>query len=519
MYSQHKEQSKKMSIDETDSLGAFLSFFSTFYLLYAFQTYLSFWHIYIPKGALFFLLLSNLVAFILSYAGQAPSSSFNEIHFWRRQSLILLFVISIVVVHFWNFSIPLIIAQIMLSSWLVIPDILVLFYRFKKLITPKNDSEKLKNPHKNSKFQIFSILFIVFVPFFLHSYLGLLGASVGLCTFWALRESVLFFKKSSFHNQKRTRLMFVILLPLFSFIVWMKLIYPLPIPLYGHEILYTKRVAGEATTVNARKNDKDIYYSVNIPKFLIYQTTNAYRYAEMMVHPAFALSSKKPQKILLVGGENGHILEEINKYNSKKRALSVFWLDLFPQWTRFFHTSPIFAQLNAKHINELEWQRVILPDTINSHTFQKLLVTRHQHYDLIFADFPAPRQKNRMLFQKQTLITLARSLSLKGIMSIHLGSPYTQKALYWCLISLFARHKFHVIPYQLSPALFQDYGFAMISKKPISLNTQMLNIPVKTRYLYKKQPFHIFRRFSKETSPNKLDMTPDCLLSHQNLLE
>ncbi len=489
-----------------DSLFAI---YGTFLLFFLFQHQARFWHLFLPHE--FFLFTFFLLqCFVLAIAhGEESLLESPAKLLARRILLILLYTFSILSLRFLPLQdlVPFIFFQMLLSAWLLGPD----FWAVKKFFQ-LSQVERATEAH--SWFEVIPFLLVAILPFFLHPYLGWLGASLGLLFFWSAGESyrygVIFFS----FGWKKT-----LILPAILLILWGRFIYPFPSYLYNYEVLYAMKIGEEVVTVNARRHDDKIYYTLTLPKSIIYQTTEAYRYAELMVHPAWNFLKKTPRKILVIGGEKAHILRELAKYR-QQHSFVVTWIDLFPDESRFFRQAPIFKRLNALTFKKLELIHLIAPSSFSWLDEMSFFSSQEnqEKFDLIIADLPLVQDFRSALLKPNFTKKLTALLSENGIMSIHLASPYTQTGLYWCLIATLARERFHVIPYQLSPALFQDYGFALVSRHPIDGVELPFEIPVKTKYLYKKQLFSHFRHFSKETSFQKGNLASNCLLLEKNRL-
>lgn len=277
---------------------------------------------------------------------------------------------------------------------------------------------------------------------------------------------------------------------------------PIPKGSSDREILYSARVGEERLTLQAsRQEDLRVYQWVT-KRALLYQTVQAYRYAEVLIHPLFSLAAS-PKRLLLVGGEDGSLLQEIAKYPSPP---SIVWIPLFREWADFFRTAPLFGDEIQRTVAKLRPTRLDIAAPENAADWQALLQTlASSSFDRIVLDLPPPQAVFEGLYQPDFQQEILRLLQPQGIAAIHLGSVTNQRQVFWCLIGQWSRQKIHATPYFLAPSSVQDHGFALLSRFPIQPESISISIPVPTRYLHPKQPFSALSTFPKTELPRGSD--------------
>lgn len=341
-----------------------------------------------------------------------------------------------------------------------------------------------------------------------HPYTGWLGAFLLLAVLWCL-WIVPSFDDDGEPVSSRWRWGFSLTLS-GSFLTLFLLLYavPFPRPVYGSEVVYTSYVSGQAVTLQAQRTDAGTVYTVLTKKALIHSTVNAYRQAEVAVHPAMNMTKKRPKHILVLGSEDGATLREIQKY---KHNHVIYWMPLFSFWREFFDKAPLLRRQRIREWRHSRVKRLPAMPTLDQRGIRLLLEEFNgKKMDLIIADFPKAYAKNQSLFSQQSASLLLEMLKPEGRMVLHLTSAYMRPGLFWCLVGQWARMNTHVVPFHLAPSLYVDFGMVMISRKPLKPFQKQLSIPVPTRYLYRNQPFSVLANFAKDVAVDGRYMTPTC---------
>ncbi len=284
-----------------------------------------------------------------------------------------------------------------------------------------------------------------------------------------------------------------------------------PASLPNHEVVYSASVGGERVTLNARRGEGMQVLALVSERSTLYQSIQAYRTAEMIVHPAMARSKATRHKILLLGGEDGTILREIAKY---PEGAEVVWVPLFSIWADFFQKAPHFSEIHEQARKRLRIKKLGLSAFFQPWEWSALLekIKAQGSFSLIFADLPPPTEALQMLYTARTKKALLAMLSLEGVLVESSASPYRQRPLFWCLAAKWAEVGAYVVPFHLSPSLLGDHGFVWVLRKPFEASTQPLKITVPTRYLTPELPFHTFMRFARDVNPDGREMEGACTL-------
>ena len=138
-------------------------------------------------------------------------------------------------------------------------------------------------------------------------------------------------------------------------------------------------------------------------------------YSEMLVHPAIQVL-KNPQKVLIIGGGDGAVAEEVLKYNFIKR------IDLVDIDEEVVNLSiKYFKKINK---NSLKNKKVKL---FFQDAFDFIANTKNK-YDLIIADRPDPIGAGKSLFKESFYRNVNKILSKEGIALFQSGVPFLQKS-------------------------------------------------------------------------------------------
>jgi spermidine synthase len=185
---------------------------------------------------------------------------------------------------------------------------------------------------------------------------------------------------------------------------------------------------------------------------------------------------------------------------------------LYPHWRTFFRHAPLLKrQLVANQPHVTLHQLPPLASLAESDFALWVDTMQGETFDVVIADFPTADGGTKGLFTPESARQLFRLVKPSGVAAVHLTSPYQHPSLYWCLVGQFANMRLHVAPYRLGPSLYRDFGYVIVSRKPLTRLSRSLNIPVKTQYLYQKQDFSMLQRFPKDMRPDGRSMLRGCV--------
>lgn len=257
------------------------------------------------------------------------------------------------------------------------------------------------------------------------------------------------------------------------------------------------------------------------------------RYHENLVHPAMKFRSitnveNLPLDILVLGGGDGMAVREIRKY---KNINSITLVDLDPAVVDLAMHNPILLELNDSSLigekiniihpdlpisseretiyNSLnrkdEFGNVLLYvlDTVNilhqdAYNFVEDVVQLGEKYDVIFIDFPDPRNESLgKLYSKYFFTRINLLLKKGGFVAIQASSPIHANHAYLCVGKTMTAAGLKVLPYHDNIPSFNEWGWYLATREEERLNLLHLaeklypldEFDVETSYLTPKKFF------------------------------
>ena len=138
-------------------------------------------------------------------------------------------------------------------------------------------------------------------------------------------------------------------------------------------------------------------------------------YSEMLVHPAIQVL-KNPKEVLIIGGGDGAVAEEILKYNFVKK---IDLVDIDKEVVKL--SSKYLKKINK---NSLSNKKINL---FFQDAFDFIKYTKNK-YDLIIADRPDPVGAGKSLFKESFYKNAKNILRDEGIAIFQSGVPFLQKS-------------------------------------------------------------------------------------------
>ncbi len=138
-------------------------------------------------------------------------------------------------------------------------------------------------------------------------------------------------------------------------------------------------------------------------------------YSEMLVHPAIQVL-KNPQNILIIGGGDGAVAEEILKYNFVKK---IDLVDIDKEVVKL--SSKYFKKINKNALNNKK-VNIFFQDAFD------FIATTKNKYDLIIADRPDPIGAGISLFKEKFYKNVNNILIDEGMAIFQSGVPFLQKS-------------------------------------------------------------------------------------------
>src|SRR5688572_22288013 len=191
--------------------------------------------------------------------------------------------------------------------------------------------------------------------------------------------------------------------------------------LYAENIVYASSSPYQRIVLTRWRDDVRLYLNHNLQ----FSSRDEYRYHEAMVHPALQ-SLPRAKRVLILGGGDGLAAREVLRYPGVE---SIVLVDLDPEVTRLFSTSPVLRALNR---DALKSSRVKI---FNVDALQ-WLEKSSDLFDFIVVDFPDP--SNYSLGKLYTSVfyrLLARHLAPDGLAVIQSTSPLYARQSFWCVVT------------------------------------------------------------------------------------
>ncbi|MEM8893555.1 MAG: hypothetical protein AAGC88_03190, partial [Bacteroidota bacterium] len=142
-----------------------------------------------------------------------------------------------------------------------------------------------------------------------------------------------------------------------------------------------------------------------------FSTLDGHMYGEAFVHPAMSLVPKEA-KILVVGGDNGLVLNELSKYPNVDIEVLPYDQE-FADFIRSQAEKFKFTATDNKSISTTAWQH---------------LIDHPRAYDGIFIDLPDLEDPHIYQYASQEFFELCQqALRPTGVLITHTGNPYFDK--------------------------------------------------------------------------------------------
>lgn len=276
--------------------------------------------------------------------------------------------------------------------------------------------------------------------------------------------------------------------------------------LYTGKIIHKESSPYQRIVLTKNAKTEDVLLFLN--GGLQFSSRDEHRYHENLIHPAMThrllqADAKEGLDVLVLGGGDGMAVREIQKYSQVKNITLV---DLDPAVVELAKTHPEFLKMNDSsllHSNVQYWP-VDLPSALqkepiqvpmnqrdslgrnllytvdsvevlhaDAYTFVEKLVESPMRYDLIFIDFPDPRNESlgklysRYFFSRVNLL-----LKENGFMSIQASSPVHAHKAYICVGKTLTAAGFNVVPYHDNVPSFNEWGWYLASKSSDRINMQ-----------------------------------------------
>jgi spermidine synthase len=224
--------------------------------------------------------------------------------------------------------------------------------------------------------------------------------------------------------------------------------------LYTENIIYAGSSPYQRIVLTRWRDDIRLYLNHNLQ----FSSRDEYRYHEAMVHPALQ-ALPRARKVLILGGGDGLAAREVLRYSGVE---SIVLVDLDPEVTRLFSSSPVLRALNR---DALKSGRVKI---FNEDALQ-WLERNAETFDFIVVDFPDP--SNYSLGKLYTSVfyrLLARHLAPDGLAVIQSTSPLYARQSFWCVVTTIESADLIATPYHTLVPSFGEWGFIIAGRRPFT---------------------------------------------------
>lgn len=268
--------------------------------------------------------------------------------------------------------------------------------------------------------------------------------------------------------------------------------------LYRDKIILSEQTQYQKIVVTKHKDDLRLFINGNIQ----FSTADEYRYHESLVHIPMNSTPIK-NNVLILGGGDGLAVREVLKYDEVDKITLV---DLDEDMVELCKTNNDIKKVNENSLisDKLE---VVYRDA-----FEYLEESR-ELFDVILIDLPDPNDENLNKLYTNIFYRLAsNSLRESGVMAIQSTSPYYAKEAFWCINKTLESEGLNVIPYHVEVPSFGDWGFQLVSKRPVDINS--INIDVDTKFLNKETVDKLFV-FGEDEIVNKEELITNTIARPQ----
>lgn len=193
-------------------------------------------------------------------------------------------------------------------------------------------------------------------------------------------------------------------------------------------------------------------------------------YHEAFVHIPMALTGSH-KRVLILGGGDGLALREVLKYSDVR---SVDLVDIDEKVLRVASEVSEMVSLNERSMHD---KRV----KVYSQDALQYLKMNKKMYDVILIDFPDPSSEILAnLYTVEVFESINRILNEDGIVVCQSFSIDDSPTLYWSIALTMEHAGFHTKSYHTIVPSFDDWGFHLASKKPVSNRIRKITVPHKT---------------------------------------
>ena len=194
------------------------------------------------------------------------------------------------------------------------------------------------------------------------------------------------------------------------------------------------------------KNHSWVYYNGQLQ----YSTMDKHIYQEAYVHPVMQLVTGSTSSVLVIGGENGLVLEELNKYDSVKK---ITWLPQDSEYCQ--HT------VKTKGIKPGGSLSIAKTDDL----FRYLSLNTLKKYDLIIMDLPDPSNIfTKQHYSKEFYTLCEQTLNSEGLIVTQSGDLYKDGSAVQRIQNTVEAGGFFILPYHCQIPTIGQWSWVIGSK-------------------------------------------------------
>jgi spermidine synthase len=234
-------------------------------------------------------------------------------------------------------------------------------------------------------------------------------------------------------------------------------------------------------TQNKKLDEYRLYINGNVQ----FSSLDERRYHEQLVHPIMSLNTNSYKKVLVIGGGDGLVVRELNKYEN---ISSVTLVDLDPGIIQFAKTNEVLKKLNNNAFDNAKItvlnNKAVTPaglnkllisnsqDKENKNTIKKHLSVinidadlflnslKVKEYDVVIIDLPDPSSIELVkLYSKQFYLKLKRVMKNDAMFIIQSTSSYHAKEAYLMIGRTIESAGFDTIPLHMNIPSFGEWGW------------------------------------------------------------
>jgi spermidine synthase len=232
--------------------------------------------------------------------------------------------------------------------------------------------------------------------------------------------------------------------------------------MYADEIFYARQSAYQRIVMTRGRAGFQLFLDGNLQ----FASADEYRYHEALVHPAFAVTQRHGE-VLVLGGGDGLAVREILKHGD---VAHVTLVDLDPAMTNLAHDVEPVRALNGDSLRD---PRVTV---INADAMAWLAdAPASSSFDIVIADFPDPNNFSLgKLYTTRFYALLRKHLAAGGALSVQSTSPLFARKSFWCIARTIEKSGFSVRPYHAFVPSFGEWGFVLAKAQPFAQPTETL---------------------------------------------